>query len=239
MANALYRFLPRWIRRRGPCVRLLNAGAGYADIAGMINYQRDYRGFSQQSQPNTVLRALSQTMRLKLGIKGWNSSTHNKEEANKALDEHKKDKKDVGKHKEVNIPLKDLIIGVINPPLEQDQWKVTPAAQWAAAHPDEPLMFPDDVDEAAQKQLASEGRQLKPHYRADDEAMAAWSEYWAKNGAQWHKDHAVPGDKKKRYAPPTEEQREEKRKSKDKGKKEEPGSDEDAHGEDDPDYPGQ
>lgn len=237
--NVLYSFLPRWIRRRGPCTRLLDAGAGSGDITGMINYARDYKGFTQQCQANTVRSAISQTMRNKLGVKGWSPFTHNKEEVKTALEEHKKNDKDVGNHKERKVALKDLMKGVVRLPPEQDQWKVTPAAQWAAAHPNEPLTFPDDVDEAAQKQLTSEGKQLKPRYRDDHEAMSAWSNYWAKNGAKWRADHDVLGDKKKTYAPLTEDQREEKRKSKGKGKKEEPGSDEDAQGEDDSNYPGQ
>lgn len=238
-ANNAYRFLPRWMRRRPMAIRVANSGIHYHELAGFINFTRDYRGPAKQCQANSLMIAIQQTMRKGLHWTGWSWSAHDEDRANEDLEYYEnQEPNDLNpdnlprRVKEKAVPLKDLAIGVTQWPQPTDQHKLTAAVDYACAHPDENLMFPDDMFKAARKQLGA--KYPADGFEPDDKAFAeAWAVEWGLIRQKWNEEHAAPAADEEQPAPRAKNGEGKKRGKKPDEKDE---KDEDEEDEEDPDY---
>ncbi|EON63575.1 hypothetical protein W97_02803 [Coniosporium apollinis CBS 100218] len=114
-------------------------------VAKAINQSRGLSG-DNQVYANTILKMIEARMREKHGAqwKQW-SSTQEPTSFNYNVG-HFQPNPDLAQ-----IPLADLGRGVTKFPSGRDAWVITPCVLYAQAHPEENLMYPDDVPQLAQR----------------------------------------------------------------------------------------
>ncbi|KAJ9636875.1 hypothetical protein H2199_007869 [Coniosporium tulheliwenetii] len=114
-------------------------------VAKAVNQSRGLSG-DNQVYANTVLKMIEARMREKYGQE-WKQWSSNQEPATLNYNVgHFQPNPDLAQ-----IPLADLGRGVTKFPSGRDAWVITPCVLYAQAHPEENLMYPDDVPELAQR----------------------------------------------------------------------------------------